>query len=106
MFAIFTRGSPSCPRTVSSGRKPSGRGARLSVLTVGYAVVIMPVNQPLERFSVVVGVGGTRCAAVVNSLRTSPVTAEPSALCATGSFMVMRPPPAATSPCQPNHTMV
>ena len=60
----------------------------------------MPVNQPLDRFSVVAG------AVVTNSARTRPVMGEPSGLRATGTDRVMRPPPGSTSACQPNQISV
>ena len=87
-------------RTVSIGTKPSGPGVRLSVLTVGYGACDSAVNQPLDRLSVVVG------ACVTSSLRTMPVTGEPSGLRATGTFSSIRPLPGSTSACQPNHTIV
>ena len=62
----------------------------------------MPVNQPLDRLSVLVG--GSRAA--TNSARTRPVIGEPSALRATGTVMVTRLLPGSTSGCQPNQISV
>ena len=62
--------------------------------------VASAVNHPLDRLRVVVGV-------IVNSsLRTMPSIADPSGLRATGTVMVMRLLPGATSGCQPNQIMV
>jgi hypothetical protein len=61
---------------------------------------VVPVNQPLDRFSVAAG------ARTTSSLRTGPVTGEPSGLRATGTARVIRPSPGSTSACQPNQTRV
>ncbi|HEX3763214.1 MAG TPA: hypothetical protein VHW23_31185 [Kofleriaceae bacterium] len=58
------------------------------------------MNAPLLRFWVEVG------AVTMYSPRTRPVIAEPSCRCATGAENVIRPPPAATSACQPLQTRV